>query len=157
MIVYVWSRRNAQVMMNFLGVFNFYAPVMPWVLLGFTVLLSGQIPTTDLLGIAAGHIYFYFSDVYPILYEGSRPLATPSLISRLFDPHHQYLGESIVDDGSDVSDELDEQDEQQDIKVSYGEEVEDTGAGVGVFGDDEEEEEERLSDNYEKVKDKKNN
>lgn len=85
MIVYVWARRNPQVMMNFLGIFNFTAPYMPWVLLGFSLLLSGQLPTADLIGIGAGHAYYYFSDVYPLLYQ-SHPLATPPLLKWLLNP-----------------------------------------------------------------------
>jgi Derlin-2/3 len=33
--VYVWSRRNTNVTMSFLGLFNFTAPYLPWVILGF--------------------------------------------------------------------------------------------------------------------------
>lgn len=85
MIVYVWARRNPQVMMNFLGVFNFTAPFMPWVLLGFSFLLSGQLPVADLIGIGAGHAYYYLADVYPLLY-GSHPLRTPGVLSMLLNP-----------------------------------------------------------------------
>jgi hypothetical protein len=86
MIVYVWARRNPQVLMNFLGVFNFTAPFMPWVLLGFSLLLSGQLPVADLIGIGAGHAYYYLMDVYPILYGGRRPLRTPTFLKTLLDP-----------------------------------------------------------------------
>lgn len=85
MIVYVWARRNPQVMMNFLGIFNFTAPYMPWVLLGFSLLLSGQLPVADLIGIGAGHAYYYLMDVYPLLY-GSHPLKTPTILVRLLNP-----------------------------------------------------------------------
>lgn len=50
--------------MNFLGLFPFTAPYLPWVLFGFSFLL-GNSPVVDMLGIAAGHVYFYFDDVYP--------------------------------------------------------------------------------------------
>jgi len=79
MIVYVWARRNPSVLMNFLGIFNFTAPFMPWVLLGFSLLISGQLPVADLLGIASGHAYYYLADVYPALY-GTRPLKTPAIL-----------------------------------------------------------------------------
>merc|ERR1711879_159225 len=64
MVVYVWSRRNPSVNMSFLGLFTFSAPYLPWVILGFGLLL-GQSPMHDLLGIAAGHVYYYLEDVYP--------------------------------------------------------------------------------------------
>ena len=49
MMVYVWGRRNELVRMSFLGLFQFHAPYLPWVLLGFSVLL-GNSPAVDLMG-----------------------------------------------------------------------------------------------------------
>jgi Derlin-2/3 len=85
MLVYVWSRRNPAVRMNLLGVFTFNAPYLPWVLLGFTVLLNNVFPGGDLLGMAVAHVYYFLEDVYPRL-EGSggrRILATPGVIKYL--------------------------------------------------------------------------
>ena len=36
MLVYVWSRRNRHAQMNFLGLFAFTAPYLPWILLSFS-------------------------------------------------------------------------------------------------------------------------
>ena len=65
--VYVWGRRNPYVTLSFLGIFNFTAPYLPWVLLGFSVLLRSS-PVVDLLGMAVGgipiliaHKYFAFN------------------------------------------------------------------------------------------------
>ena len=68
MMVYVWGRRNDAVRMSFLGLFPFTAPYLPWVLLAFSVLL-GNPATTDLVGIAVGHAYYYLEYVYPKLAE----------------------------------------------------------------------------------------
>ena len=51
--VYVWGRRHQYVNLSFLGIFNFTAPYLPWVLLGFSVIL-GSSPVVDLLGMVAG-------------------------------------------------------------------------------------------------------
>ncbi|KAI4902136.1 hypothetical protein NFI96_027319 [Prochilodus magdalenae] len=48
MLVYVWSRRNTNVRMNFFGLLNFQAPFLPWVLMGFSLLLGNSI-IVDLL------------------------------------------------------------------------------------------------------------
>ena len=85
MIVYVWSRRNPDVLMNLLGVFNFTAPLMPWVLLGFSLLLTGSLPTADIMGIVVGHLYYYLKDMYPRLY-GRDPLCTPAFLAALLNP-----------------------------------------------------------------------
>ena len=85
MLVYVWGRRNAGVNMSFLGLFNFSAPYLPWVLLAFSYVL-GSSPLVDILGIGAGHTYYYLTDVYPHL-SGRHLLATPRLLRWLLREH----------------------------------------------------------------------
>ena len=53
MQVYVWGRRHPYVNLSFLGIFNFSAPYLPWVLLAFSVTLRSN-AVVDLLGIVAG-------------------------------------------------------------------------------------------------------
>lgn len=57
--VYVWGRRHQYVNLSFLGIFNFTAPYLPWVLLGFSVIL-GSSPVVDLLGMVAGALVLCF-------------------------------------------------------------------------------------------------
>ncbi|KAK1866448.1 hypothetical protein I4F81_008967 [Pyropia yezoensis] len=78
MMVYVWARRNEHQAMNLLGLFNFRAPYLPWVLLVFSVLL-GSPPVIDLMGILAGHVYYFLVDVYPVM-VGIQLLRTPRLL-----------------------------------------------------------------------------
>ncbi|KAI5644258.1 der1-like family domain-containing protein [Phthorimaea operculella] len=85
MIVYVWSRRNVFVRMNFFGLMNFQAPYLPWVLLGFSVLLGNSI-SVDLVGMAIGHIYFFMEDILPNQRGGQRLLKTPQFLKKLLDP-----------------------------------------------------------------------
>lgn len=82
MMVYVWGRRNPYVQMSFLGLFSFTAPYLPWVLLGFSMLL-GSSPVVDLLGMAVGHAYYFLEDVYPRM-SGRRLLKTPRFIKAVF-------------------------------------------------------------------------
>ena len=82
MMVYVWGRRNRYVNMSFLGLFSFTAPYLPWVLLIFSVAL-GSSPVVDLLGMAAGHVYYYLEDVYPTMTQ-RRVLKTPALVKHAF-------------------------------------------------------------------------
>jgi len=82
MMVYVWGRRNQYVNMSFLGLFNFTAPWLPWVLLLFSVML-GSSPVVDLLGMGVGHTYYFLEDVYPQM-SGRRLLKTPSVLLALF-------------------------------------------------------------------------
>ena len=82
MIVYVWGRRNASTNMSFLGLFSFTAPYLPWVLLIFSTMIGSQ-PTTDALGMIAGHAYYFLKDVYPEM-TGREPLKTPGVVHALF-------------------------------------------------------------------------
>ncbi|GKV16040.1 hypothetical protein SLEP1_g26751 [Rubroshorea leprosula] len=82
MMVYVWSKQNPYIHMSFLGLFTFTAAYLPWVLLGFSVLV-GASAWVDLLGMVAGHAYYFLADVYPRM-TGRRPLKTPSFIKALF-------------------------------------------------------------------------
>ena len=68
MMVYVWGRRNEDVKMSFLGFFTFNAPYLPWVMLGFSVLLGNGV-TMDLIGIVVGHTYYFLEFVYPVIAE----------------------------------------------------------------------------------------
>ncbi|CAD1472374.1 unnamed protein product, partial [Heterotrigona itama] len=86
MLVYVWSRRNPFVRLNFFGLLNFQAPYLPWVLLGFSVLLGNTI-WVDLVGMAVGHMYYFAEDVFPRLRGGFRVLKTPQILKTLFDAH----------------------------------------------------------------------
>jgi Derlin-2/3 len=66
MMVYVWGRRNEHMRMSLLGLLPFTAPYLPWVLLAFSVLMNQKASlSTDLMGIAAGHLYYFCAFVYP--------------------------------------------------------------------------------------------
>lgn len=91
MLVYIWSKRNPYIRMNFFGMLNFNAPYLPWVLFGFSLLLDNSV-MIDLMGIAVGHIYFYLEDVFPNINGGFRVLKTPRLLRLLFDEAEDDYG-----------------------------------------------------------------
>ncbi|XP_028396616.1 derlin-2-like [Dendronephthya gigantea] len=84
MLVYVWSRRNPYIRMNFFGLLNFQAPYLPWVLLGFSLMLGNAV-IVDLMGIAVGHVYYFLEDVFPEQPGGFKMLKTPSILKTIFD------------------------------------------------------------------------
>merc|ERR1711972_978146 len=59
MLVYVWARRNPYIRMNFFGLLTFNAPYLPWVLLGFSLLLGNSV-SVDLLGMAVGPLLLLY-------------------------------------------------------------------------------------------------
>ncbi|XP_056387474.1 derlin-3 isoform X2 [Hyla sarda] len=100
MFVYVWCRRNPFVRVNILGILMVQAPYLPWVLMAFSFLLGDSI-LVDVLGMAAGHIYFFLEDVFPNQPGGKKLLATPEILKQIFDephldPNYDPLPEDII-------------------------------------------------------------
>ncbi|XP_067929254.1 derlin-2-like [Watersipora subatra] len=87
MLVYVWSRRNPYIRMNFFGLMNFQAPYLPWVLLAFSIVFGNAI-IVDVMGIAIGHIYYFLEDVFPTQQGGFHLIRTPGFLKRLIEPHN---------------------------------------------------------------------
>ncbi|XP_036000206.1 derlin-3 isoform X2 [Fundulus heteroclitus] len=84
MLVYVWSKRNRLILMNFFGLLHFQAAFLPWVLAGCSLLLGNPV-TVDLLGISVGHVYYFLEDVFPHRPGGRKLLTTPELLRIVFD------------------------------------------------------------------------
>jgi Derlin-2/3 len=68
MMLYVWGRRNEDVKMSIMGFITFHAPYLPYVMLGFSLLLGNPVKV-DLIGIVVGHVYYFLEYVYPVLAE----------------------------------------------------------------------------------------
>jgi Derlin-2/3 len=102
MMVYVWGRRNPFGRMNFLGLFTFTAPYLPWVLFSFSYLL-GNDGSADLLGIGVGHTYYFLEDVFPrMLPAHPRLLKTPRLVQLLFSGGGDVIHDDVVPQPGDV-------------------------------------------------------
>lgn len=82
-MAYIWARRNPHTRVTIL-LYSFRAPYMPWVHCAISLMIGW--PVTDyLLGIAVGHVYYFFEDVYPLMptSKGFRIFATPRLLKKL--------------------------------------------------------------------------
>lgn len=84
-LVYIWSRRNPDTRLSFLGLMVFTAPYLPWVLMGFSLVLHHTVPKGEIMGVIIGHIYYFLADVYPPLHNGAQPMAPPTWWRRLFE------------------------------------------------------------------------
>jgi Derlin-2/3 len=54
-LVYIWSRRNPETMLSFLGLLVFKAPWLPWVLMAFSFAVHGSVPKDEICGVMVGH------------------------------------------------------------------------------------------------------
>jgi len=81
-IIYVWSRSFPTEQVSFMFGLKFEGSYLPWVLVAFTVVMGGS-PKMDLVGIAAGHLYYFLTEVYPN--SGNRRfLHAPQFMKNLF-------------------------------------------------------------------------
>jgi len=91
-LVYLWAREYAEVVVSVFGLFSVQAIYFPWVLVAIRVLMGGS-PIPDLVGIFAGHVYYFLEDV-----QGVR-LKAPAFLSELLDsgtqqqaPNRNFMG-----------------------------------------------------------------
>lgn len=83
-ITYVWSRRNPNARMQVL-IFPVQAVYLPWTLAVISLLMGGSF-RDHLLGILCGHVYYFFSDVYPLMptSKGFQLYKTPRWLKFIF-------------------------------------------------------------------------
>jgi len=87
-LVYIWSRRNPSIRMSLFGLITITAPYLPIALVAFSWVMNGgyQAAIGDMVGIVAGHAYYFLQDVLPReLYHptGKGPLTAPGVLKRL--------------------------------------------------------------------------
>lgn len=84
-ITYIWTKRNPRAIVQIFGFISFPAFYLPFILPGFMLLSRRSISIDDVLGIAVGHLFHYFKDVYPRW--GRDVLNTPCWVKKLFKEH----------------------------------------------------------------------
>jgi len=72
-IVYLWSRINPTQPLSIFGLFTVQAFYFPWVLVMITVLMGGS-PMPNILGIVAGHVYYFLTTVQGLNIQAPRAL-----------------------------------------------------------------------------------
>ena len=65
-ILYVWSRRFPDELLNLYGVFTVTSAYLPFAMTGLAYLLGGQeAARLDVYALVIGHVLWYFADVFP--------------------------------------------------------------------------------------------
>ncbi|KDD75906.1 hypothetical protein H632_c443p1 [Helicosporidium sp. ATCC 50920] len=84
-LVHLWSREHAEAKVSFFGIISMPGAYLSWAFLVID-LVQGQGFIQPLLGILAGHTYFFLTDVYPTV-TGKRLIRTPRWLARLMLRH----------------------------------------------------------------------
>ncbi|KAJ4832758.1 ER-associated protein degradation protein [Turnera subulata] len=75
MLLYVWSREYPNAQINIYGLVTLKAFYFPWAMLALDVIFGSPI-MPDLLGIIAGHLYYFLTVLHPLA-TGKTLLKTP--------------------------------------------------------------------------------
>ncbi|CAK9135126.1 unnamed protein product [Ilex paraguariensis] len=89
MIVYVWSREFPNARINVYGLVELKGFYLPWFMLAIDLILGNPLKP-NLLGIAAGHLYYFLTVLYP-LSGGKNYFKTPLWVHKLV----AFWGEGI--------------------------------------------------------------
>ena len=93
-VIYYWSKCFADIEVSFFFGLKFRGQYLPWMLLAFNIVM-GDVPITQLLGILASHLFYFFKVTYPATLRDRNPsqpswaesfLDTPWFIKALFAP-----------------------------------------------------------------------
>ena len=85
-MMYYWGRKSKTTNVEFMGVFTFRAPYLPWFYLVISFLLESDFKN-DLYGLLIGHLYFYLKEILPRMksINNIKILETPKFFVRLCD------------------------------------------------------------------------
>eukprot|EP01095_Lingulamoeba_sp_RSL-Kostka_P018198 TRINITY_DN987_c0_g3_i1.p1 TRINITY_DN987_c0_g3~~TRINITY_DN987_c0_g3_i1.p1 ORF type:complete len:238 (+),score=49.49 TRINITY_DN987_c0_g3_i1:30-743(+) len=85
MMVYYWSRKTSQTVVQMMFRIEVKPIYFPWGLVAIRFLLGG-VPILEIMGIFVGHLYFFLKDVVPYVYDKNL-IKTPSFIYNLLPAH----------------------------------------------------------------------
>lgn len=78
-VVYVWSMRNKNARIVLFFVLPISASYLPLAHIGLDFLFDANL-TSPIIGFIAGHVYYYFADVFPKLNNDLTIIKTPSFL-----------------------------------------------------------------------------
>ncbi|XP_043721846.1 derlin-1 isoform X1 [Telopea speciosissima] len=81
MLLYVWSREFPNAQINIYGLVTLKAFYLPWTMLALDVIFGSPL-APDLLGIIAGHLYYFLTVLHPLA-GGKNILKTPLWVHKL--------------------------------------------------------------------------
>jgi len=80
-LIWIWCKRHEEAMLSIYG-FSFKAQYFPWVMILLHLVMGGSI-ADDIIGIIAGHVYFFLKDMLPLT-NNVKLLETPRWLEQQF-------------------------------------------------------------------------
>jgi Derlin-2/3 len=84
MVVYLWGKKNAQQQINLVNMVHIKGSSLPFLLMISSLILRQKTIKSDMMGVIAGHLYFYLEEVYPRLNGGQKVLLNEKILRRPF-------------------------------------------------------------------------
>ena len=75
MVVYIWGKKNAQQQINLVNLIHIKGSSLPLILMTSSWFLRQKTLKSDIMGVIAGHLYFYLEEIYPRLNGGQKILS----------------------------------------------------------------------------------
>lgn len=82
MVVYIWGKKNAQAQINLVNLIHIKGSSLPLILMASSWFLRQKTLKSDIMGVIAGHIYFYLEEVYPRLNGGQKVLTNEKILKK---------------------------------------------------------------------------
>ena len=83
MVVYIWGKKNAQQQINLVNLIHIKGSSLPLILMVSSWFLRQKTLKSDIMGVIAGHLYFYLEEIYPRLNGGQKILLNDEKLKKL--------------------------------------------------------------------------
>lgn len=84
-IMHLWGRHSPTLTVKLYGFISIPAKYLSLALLVLDLVLSGSIDPTSIVGLVAGHAYYFLDSVYPTMPNGKHIISTPAAFEQLVD------------------------------------------------------------------------
>lgn len=83
MVVYIWGKKNAQQQINLVNLIHIKGSSLPLILMTSSWFLRQKTLKSDIMGVIAGHLYFYLEEIYPRLNGGQKVLTNEHVMKKM--------------------------------------------------------------------------
>jgi Derlin-2/3 len=84
MIVYIWGKKNSQQLINLVDILHIKGSSLPFLLMISSHFMKQKTLKLDIMGVIAGHLYYYLEEIYPRLSGGHKVISSPKILRTFF-------------------------------------------------------------------------